>query len=306
MKKTNNTSKANFLPSNLNLSNNTRIMKNSNTTFILALIVGLFLTFQPTDLFAQLTFTNKTTSDGLASNSVTCVFADGMNLYVGTFNGGLSISTDGGATFVNRTTANGLGTNWVRDVEVVGGIIYAGTGNGVSISTDGGATFVNRTTADGLNNNFIRSVFVAGSTIYVGTNVSDMSTSTDGGATFTTAPVGAEHVYAIHVVGTNVYLATSGSGSYISTDSGATYTHYDTSDGLGHINNDNLFIDEASQIVYIATRGGLSQATDTSIVLPAPPSNVPTLSQWGLIILALSLMTFGTLQLISRESGQTT
>jgi len=32
---------------------------------------------------------------------------------------------------------------------------------------------------------------------------------------------------------------------------------------------------------------------------------VPTLSQWGLIILALLLMTFGTLQLIKRESEQT-
>ncbi|MFK7907358.1 MAG: IPTL-CTERM sorting domain-containing protein, partial [Chitinophagales bacterium] len=66
-----------------------------------------------------------------------------------------------------------------------------------------------------------------------------------------------------------------------------------------------LFIDEASQTVYIATRGGVSQVVDTSIIPPAVPSSIPTLSQWGLIILALSLMTFGTLHLINRESGKT-
>ena len=35
--------------------------------------------------------------------------------------GGLSISTDGGATFTNRTTTEGLGNNFVRGVFAVPG-----------------------------------------------------------------------------------------------------------------------------------------------------------------------------------------
>lgn len=51
------------------------------------------------------TFTYRTTADGLGSNIVRGVYADGATVYAATA-GGLSISTDGGATFTNR--ANGL------------------------------------------------------------------------------------------------------------------------------------------------------------------------------------------------------
>jgi hypothetical protein len=57
-------------------------------------------------------------ANGLGSNSVYDVFVDGINIYVATIDGGLSISTDGGDNFLNKTTANGLGDNWVFDVFV--------------------------------------------------------------------------------------------------------------------------------------------------------------------------------------------
>ena len=95
-------------------------------------------------------FSNRTITDGLGSDAVLGVYVVGSNVYAAT-NGGLSISTDGGATFTNKTTDNGLGRNRVNGVHAVGSNVYAATrGGGLSISTDGGATFTNKTTTDGL------------------------------------------------------------------------------------------------------------------------------------------------------------
>jgi hypothetical protein len=114
-------------------------------------------------------FTNKTTADGLGDIVVNGVYAVGSNVYAAT-NGGLSISTDGGATFTNKTTTNGLGNNVVHGVYAAGSTVYAATDGGLSISADGGATFANKTTADGLGNNVVRGVYAAGSTVYAATN----------------------------------------------------------------------------------------------------------------------------------------
>ena len=100
----------------------------------------------------ELTFTSRTTADGLGEGYVFGVFVDGSTVYAGTA-GGLSISTDGGATFTTRTEADGLGSVGVKAVVAVGSTVYAGTYGGLSISTDGGATFTKRTTADGLGDN---------------------------------------------------------------------------------------------------------------------------------------------------------
>ncbi len=61
----------------------------------------------------------------------------------------------------------------------------------------------------------------------------------------------------------------------------------------------------ASAILYSSGSDPCDIATATnqgcnfnSIIFPSSPSDVPTLSEWGLIILALLLMTFGTLYLV--------
>jgi hypothetical protein len=82
---------------------------------------------------AAVTFTNKTTANGLGNNLVNGVFANGCTVYAAT-QGGFSISTDGGGSFTNTTTTNGLGSNTVRGVYAVGSTIYAATGSGLSIS----------------------------------------------------------------------------------------------------------------------------------------------------------------------------
>jgi hypothetical protein len=178
------------------------------------------------------TFTNRTTANGLGSNKVAYVYASGSTVYAVTirlqdmdtdviYDGGLSISTNGGATFTNqvidyeiksmysfgttvftidsgrqlrmstdsgntftnRTTASGLGSNSVPHMYVSGSMVYAATGGGLSISTDGGNTFTNRTTANGLPSDEVNYVAIVGSTIYAGTP-RGLAISNDGGSTF--------------------------------------------------------------------------------------------------------------------------
>jgi hypothetical protein len=135
-----------------------------------------------------LTFNNYTTTNGLGSNIVNGVFVDGSTIYAAT-NGGLSISTDGGANFTNRTTANGLGSNVVIWVYAVGSTVYAatgvnlGTGGGISVSTNGGNTFTTYTTADGLGDNQANGVYAVGSTVYAATA---SNTSAVGGLSIST------------------------------------------------------------------------------------------------------------------------
>ena len=156
-------------------------------------------------------FVNRTTSNGLGSDTVQGVYVVGSTVYVAT-TGGLSISTDAGANFVNRTTSNGLGDNNVRGVYVVGSTVYAATTGGLSISMDAGANFVNRTTSNGLGSMTGEGVYAVGSNVYAAT-LGGLSISTDGGSTFvnmTTADgLGSNFVYGVHAVGSRVYAATA-------------------------------------------------------------------------------------------------
>jgi hypothetical protein len=71
----------------------------------------------------------------LGSNNVRGVYAVGSTVYIATYGGGLSISTDGGANFTNKTTTDGLGSNRLLGVYAVGTTVYAATDGGLSIST---------------------------------------------------------------------------------------------------------------------------------------------------------------------------
>ncbi len=214
--------------------------------FIFVVLMASFFLTTP-EVHGQITFTSRTTADGLGHNSVFGVIAVGSNVYAATL-GGLSVSSDGGASFTNRTTVDGLGANLVRGVFAVGSNVYAATNGGLSVSSDGGASFTNRTTADGLGGNSVQEAFAVGSNVYAGT-IGGLSASSDGGASFINST---------------------------------------TADGLG--NNLVLGVFASGSNVYAATiDGGLSIGMDSNLV------TVPTLSEWGLVILALLILTVGTL-----------
>ena len=155
-------------------------------------------------------YSNRTTANGLGSDTVLGIYAVGDTIYAATF-GGLSISTNGGGSFTTRTTTNGLGDNIVHGVHVSGSTIYAATEGGLSISTDGGASFTNRTTANGLGSEDVLGVYATGSTVYAATSLG-LSISTDGGASFINRTTANGLVYplvlSVYAVGSTVYAAT--------------------------------------------------------------------------------------------------
>ena len=97
-------------------------------------IIALLLTVGFTTLYAStkaITFTHfivKTTKDGLSSNAINDVYANGSHLYVAT-DKGLSISTDRGQTFINKTEKDGLGSHEVRNIHVAGNNLYVASRN---------------------------------------------------------------------------------------------------------------------------------------------------------------------------------
>ena len=216
-------------------------------------------------------YITRTTADGLGSNLVNSAFASGSTVYAATFpgiNGGLGISTDGGATFINRNTANSnLPNNYVNDVHVVGNTIFVATNGGLCISTDGGSTFTTRTTADGLGSNFVRGVFAVGNSVYASTN-NGLSISTNNGLTFvnrnTTHGLSSTALEEAQAVGNTIYAAISSfsppGGVGISTNGGTSFTTRSTANGLGSPNVWDIFV--VDQTIYAATGGGLSISTD--------------------------------------------
>ncbi|MEN9468859.1 MAG: hypothetical protein RL630_592, partial [Verrucomicrobiota bacterium] len=207
-----------------------------------------------------LSFVNRTTANGLGSDTVYGVYASGSTIYAAT-SGGLSISTNSGTTFTNYTS--GLGNNYVAGVFASGSTIYAATLGGLSISTDGGTNFLNLTTFSGLGGDTVLGVYADDSTIYAATS-GGLSISTDGGEYFsnftTTAGLGNNNVRSVYANGTTVYAATVG-GLSISTNGGTTFINRTTANGLGANFINGVYAVGSS--VYAATNGmGLSISSD--------------------------------------------
>jgi hypothetical protein len=75
-------------------------MASFRTALLATAASALSLAATPAALANPLTFTNKTTTDGLGSNDVRGVYANGNTIYAATTNG-LSISSNGGTSFTN-------------------------------------------------------------------------------------------------------------------------------------------------------------------------------------------------------------
>jgi len=211
-------------------------------------------------------YTFRTTADGLGSDIVWNLTADETTLYAAT-NGGLSISTDGGATFNNRTTANsGLGDTDVRSVYVDGATIYACTyRSGLWKSTDGGASFtLVASQANGLlDTDITRDVYVVGSKIYLATHIGPY-VSTNGGATFVRRQPDADAgvCWAVAYSGGRLYSAQQ-VNLWFSDNDGVSWTFRNTSHGLG-----NSYVWDVAAVgstVYAATEGGLSISTNSGV-----------------------------------------
>lgn len=204
-------------------------------------------------------FTKKTILDGLGSNYVTGVFADGNTVYAATY-GGLSISKDGGENFINKIINTDRCQAW--RVDAVNNKIYVATFNGVFISKDGGETFTVKSIMNGLGGEGINEIQIVNDIIYAGTYFG-LSISTDEGETFsnftTENGLASNAVWSLFVDENTIYAATP-EGLSISKDKAVTFLTKTINHGLGDNKIFNVYA--VGNNVYAATYEGLSISND--------------------------------------------
>ena len=212
---------------------------------------------------SPIVFTNFTTANGLPDNKILDVYVADGKIYAATIDGGLGISSDGGASWSHHLPSTTISSVFAR-----GSSIYVASHSGVSISGDGGATWTtsNASSLTGLPAGTPWGIHAAEGLICVGSNDSGrggggVSVSTDGGASWSTTTkaqgLGADEVFSVYCSGGKIYAATNG-GLSISADAGATFSNQFPN---GWPPQERVFVDGDS--VYSASVGcGVSISHD--------------------------------------------
>ncbi len=172
----------------------------------------------------------------LDTTYVTCFAVSGMNLFLGTPDGGVFLSTDSGASWTQVNT--GLTDTVVHVLTVSGTNLFAGTQSAVYRSTNNGAGWTVDTTGMGIC--YVTSIAVSGANVFVGT-FGGVFLSTNNGSSWSdistglpSGPMGSIMVGALAVDGTNLFAGSSGyglkayhqvgQGVFLSTDYGTNWT----------------------------------------------------------------------------------
>jgi len=221
-------------------------------TVLLAVFIMLILsfTFQVDNCPAQWV----QMSNGISSELVRPLVSSGNNIFAGTDNSGVYLSSNNGLSW----TQTSLNNQSIQSFAVNGNNIFAGTlNNGVYLSTNNGTTW-NQTT---LNNQTVRSLTVNGNNIFAGaTNpATGVYLSTNNGATWAQTSLNSLNVYSLAVNGNNIFAGTAGSGVFLSVDNGTTWTQ--TSIGSLNVfslavNGNNIFAGTVYNGVYLSTNNG--------------------------------------------------
>ncbi len=206
-------------------------------------------------------FTNFTTSQGLANNIVSSIIEDKTgHLWFGTR---IGVSRYDGTSFTNYTTSQGLANNYVMSItEDKWGKLWFGTRIGLSCYD--GTSFTNFTTAQGLANNVVYSITEdKGGKLWFGT---EGGASCYNGTSFinytTTQGLANNSVLSISEDKTGkLWFGTSGGG--VSCYDGKSFRNYTTKQGL--TNNSVFSITEDKRgSLWFGTKGGVSRYDGTS------------------------------------------
>ena len=159
-------------------------------------------------------------TSGPGSETVLCMALIGNNLFAGTENNGVFLSTDNGSNWTSMY--NGMPYNTVNAMAVSGKRLFAGTKTaGVFLTINNGRnwTAVN----NGLTSLSIKALVVDGSNIYAGTECG-VFLSTNNGTNWTAVNNGLTSlsITALVVNGSNIFAGAS-NGVFTSTDSGANW-----------------------------------------------------------------------------------
>ncbi len=149
-------------------------------------------------------------SNGMGNVNVYSLAYSGNNIFAGTDNYGVYLSTNNGTTW-SQTSLNNRS---VGSLVVSGNYVFAGIDllNGVYLSTDNGTTWAQTA----LNNQVVRSLAVNGNNVFVGTYPGSFYVSNNNGASWTqrNEGLGNATVYALTILNNYIFAGTEANSVY--------------------------------------------------------------------------------------------
>jgi hypothetical protein len=228
-----------------------------NTNTIIR-IIFIFIFAASTPIFAQWMQTS-----GPNGFYVSCFAVLDTNIFAGTMEGGVFLSTNNGTSWT--AVNSGLTNNDIRSLAISGTNIFAGTGGGVFLTTNSGTSWTN----SGLTNTSIRSLAISGTNIFAGGW--GVFLSTNNGTSWTSVNSGLtdSSISSLTVSGTNIFAGTWQSGVFLSTNNGTSWTAVNS--GLTDItilsfaiSGTNIFAGTWGGYVNLTTNNGTSWTSVSS------------------------------------------
>ena len=230
-------------------------------------------------LLGGTTHAQWTQTNGPEGGAVFELFADGANLYAGTFAAGVFRSTNGGSTWQQKI--NGMGYQSTTAIMKIGPYLLASGTVGLYRSSDDGETW---TPATGLpGGNGVNGLAVIGPHAFASTMGKGVYASEDSGATWSAANSGLPgagantYVGSIAAIGTTLLASASNSSNlgpmYRSTDFGASWSVANTGLPSEFISYDAMYSDGST--VY-AGGYNLYKTTNSGDSWIAAESGIPT------------------------------
>ena len=195
---------------------------------------------------------------------VHCLAISGSNIFAGTYNGCVYLSTNNGTSWTQVNA--GLTDIW--SFAISGSNIFAGTDDGVFLSTNNGSSWT------AVNNGIpaytqVNSFVISGANIFAGSDASYSANdgvflSTNNGSSWTAVNTGLTNTYvqSLALSGTNIFAGTT-SGVFLSTNNGGSWSY--VSNGLSTsspaiwalaTSGNNIYAGTNGAGVYLSTNNG--------------------------------------------------
>jgi photosystem II stability/assembly factor-like uncharacterized protein len=209
--------------------------------------------------------------------NITCLETAGKDIFAGTKEGGVFLTTDNGENWTDRN--KGLTTAYVSSLVIDKTNVLVGTkGGGVFLTKNKGASWTAMN--NGLKNLNVHSLIISGSNMFAGTN-RGIFLSTNEGESWTAKSNGLikSDVYALATGGSYIFAGT-GRGVFLSTDNGGSWRAVNS--GLTSFNINSIVISREN--IFAGTDGGIFLSTNNGAVWTAKNNGLINLNVHSIII----------------------
>lgn len=190
---------------------------------------------------------------GFSNEDVRCLITAEDNIYAGTIEKGIYVSSNNG----NNWTQTSLNNKTVWTFALIGTTIYAGSdGFGVFQTINKGVNWTQTT----LNNYSITALVSNGDNIYAGTAFNGIYRSTNKGSSWTQTSLNNKQILAMISVDNNLYAGVAHEGIYLSSNSGSNWSKTSfPGDAWSFTKTDNtIFAGAFYGGVYLSANNGTS------------------------------------------------